>query len=449
MTRTTKWLVAGIGVLVLFGTIAACTVNPVTGKNQLDLMGEGQEVQIGSAMYPLYTQSSLGEVSDPELQAYVQEVGSRLAAVGHRPALEYQFNAVNDPSVNAYALPGGKISFTRGLLARLGSEDEMAAVLGHEVGHVTARHSAQQYTRGMLAQVILVAGTIYMESEKTENRQIYAYAGSLGASLLMARYSRNQERQSDDLGFDYMINAGYNPKGMVGVMEVLGAAGRKNPGLLERMFSSHPPSSERLAATTHRLAHLDSNVVEQPLQSDEYKQKTRYVVASREAYDRLAEARHLGKEEIHKAVPLLRQSVDEWPGDGLLRSFFAVALDANGKPGAALQSAVLAAEDAPAIFQVQAVAGELLFRGKKYPEALSYLDRASELVANQPEVELLRGQSLERMKRRDEAIASYRKVLQVAPQSEPAKHAYAGLQRLGAVQQQQQPEQQQRLRRRG
>ncbi|MCP4900558.1 MAG: M48 family metalloprotease [bacterium] len=436
MKRSTKWVLAGIGSSILLGVIAACTVNPVTGKSQLDLMGETQELQIGSAMYPLYTQSSLGEVTDPELQAYVQEVGSRLSAVGHRPALEYQFNAVNEPAVNAYALPGGKISFTRGLLSRLGSEDEMAAVLGHEVGHVTARHSAQQYTRGMLAQAILVAGTIYMEAEEVDNRQIYAFAGSLGASLLMARYSRNQERQSDDLGFDYMISAGYNPTGMVGVMEVLAAQGRSNPNLLERMFASHPQSSDRLAATKHRLAHLESDVLDRQLKTDTYRRRVRHVIASREAYDRLADARQLPREEIHKAVPMLRQSVDEWPDDGLLRSYYAIALDANGDSRNALRSAVLAAEDAPRIYQVQAVTGELFYRNQKYPEALQSLDRASELVPDQPEVELLRGQSYERMNRRDAAITAYRKVLQLAPDSEAARHAYEGLQRLGVEQQQ-------------
>jgi len=118
-----------------------CTVNPVTGKSQLDLMGEAQELELGKSLYPRYTESSLGKVQEPQLQSYVDRVGLRLAAVSHRPNLPWEYNAVNDPVVNAYALPGGKISITRGLLARMDSEDELAGVLGHETGHVTARCS--------------------------------------------------------------------------------------------------------------------------------------------------------------------------------------------------------------------------------------------------------------------------------------------------------------------
>jgi len=123
--------------------ISGCTVNPVTGRTELDLMGEAQEINLGKSLYPRYTQQSLGEVPDPALESYVDTVGLKLARVSQRPQLPWAYDAVNDPEVNAYALPGGKVSITRGLLARLDNEDELAAVLGHETGHVNARHAAQ------------------------------------------------------------------------------------------------------------------------------------------------------------------------------------------------------------------------------------------------------------------------------------------------------------------
>ncbi|HHQ47354.1 MAG TPA: peptidase M48 Ste24p, partial [Acidobacteria bacterium] len=170
---------AALACAVVLAT-AGCTVNPVTGKSQLDLMGEAHELQLGKSLYPRYTESSLGKVQEPQLQTYVDRVGLRLASVSHRPNLPWEYNAVNDPAVNAYALPGGKISITRGLLSRMDNEDELAGVLGHETGHVTARHAAVAYTRNMLTQLALIGGMAYMEVKDTKNRNLYAFGGMLG-----------------------------------------------------------------------------------------------------------------------------------------------------------------------------------------------------------------------------------------------------------------------------
>ena len=163
--------------LVAASLVGSCTVNPVTGRSELDLMGEAQEMALGRQLYPRYTQASLGEVPDPALEAYLGRIGTALARVGHRPRLEWRFNAVNDPEINAYALPGGKISITRGLLARLGSEDELAAVLGHETGHVTARHAARQYSRALLVQLLLVGSAVYMEARTSRAASCTCWAG--------------------------------------------------------------------------------------------------------------------------------------------------------------------------------------------------------------------------------------------------------------------------------
>ncbi len=413
--------------------VPACTVNPVTGKSQLDLMGEAQELEMGRQLYPRYTQSSLGEVPDEGLQAYVDGVGLRLAAVSHRPEIPWEYNAVNDPDVNAYALPGGKISITRGLLSRMETEDELAAVLGHETGHVTARHAAQHYTRAMLTQLALVGGMAYMEIQDVKYRNIYALGGMIGAQLVLARYSRDQERQSDHLGLEYMTAAGYNPEGMVDLLEILEGEHRREPDFVDRMFGSHPLTRERIEDARARVAALPAEDRARPPVRKPFLQHAAHVRETREAYDRLAQARRLlADEQPAKALPLLRQSSDEWPSDGLLRAFLA-AVEADRQPRRALTDAARAARDAPKIFVVQVVAARVFLKDRRYDEALRYAETAGEILPDMADVELLRGMALEGLGRYQDAAWAFRRVREIAPDSEAAREAERHLQALSGA----------------
>ncbi len=420
-------------VLVLLGLFPACTVNPVTGRSQLDLMGEAQELEMGRQLFPRYTQSSLGEVPDGDLQDYVNGVGRRLAAVSHRPSIPWAYNAVNDPDVNAYALPGGKISITRGLLARMESEDELAAVLGHETGHVTARHAARQYTRTLLTQLALVGGMAYMEIQDVKYRGLYAIGGMIGAQLVLARYSRDQERQSDHLGLEYMTAAGYNPRGMVELLEILQGEHRREPNVVERMFGSHPLTRERIEDARTRVASLPPGDLARPETREPFLQRVRHLKATREAYDRLADARRLiASGKTTEALPLLRQSADEWPDDGLLRAFLA-AVKAEHGPRSALADAARAAENAPEIFVVQMVAARIFLDARRYREALAYAEAAGGILPDMADVELVRGMALEGLGRYQDAAWSYRRVRQLAPDSEAARQAERHLRALGDI----------------
>lgn len=411
---------------------AACTVNPVTGKTQLDFMGENQEVQLGKNLYPRYTQQSLGEVPDPRLEAYVDRVGLKLARVSQRPQLPWTYNAVNDPEVNAYALPGGKISITRGLLSRLDNEDELAAVLGHETGHVNARHAAQAYTRQVLAQLALLGAGIYMDAHGTRNARLYTVAGMLGMQLMFAHYSRNQERQADQLGFEYMTKAGYNPEGMVGVMRILLHEGKTRPSLLRRMFADHPMSSERLATAEARVAAEPPAVRTRPIRSQRFLAAVRHIRETRPAYDRFAKARRLlAQEKTAEAETLLKESVAEWPDDGLLRGYLAGAEAEDGKLERAMRDAQRAGQDAPHIFVVQMLAGKIFLRAKRYAAAVPFFDNASRILPNLPEVELLRGEALEGAGRRKEAARAYQRVRELAPGSDASAEASRRLRSLG------------------
>lgn len=202
--------------LLVLGT---CAVNPATGERELSLVSESQEIEMGREADPQIV-AQLGLVEDEEVQRYVSDLGLRLAAVSERPDLPWTFRVVDDPVVNAFALPGGFIYVTRGILLNFDSEAELAGVLGHEIGHVTARHSVSQMSRQQLQQIGLGVGMVLSENV----RQLGGLL-SAGMQLMNLRYSRGDETQSDELGLNYISELGYDPTAMVGVFEMLAQAG--------------------------------------------------------------------------------------------------------------------------------------------------------------------------------------------------------------------------------
>jgi predicted Zn-dependent protease len=229
--------------------LVGCPVNPATGERQFITISERQEIEMGlevaqqvEAIYGLY--------DDPDLQTYVNDIGQKLAAQSEKPDLPWNFRVVDDPIVNAFALPGGQIFMTRGILGYFASEAEMAAVLGHEIGHVTARHSAEQMSRAQAAGVGVELGAI-LSSDVAKYRDVLT--ASLG--LMFLKFGRDDERQSDDLGFRYMGRTGYDRSESVDVFIMLGrvsdaAGGSSLPGWL----STHPDPGERVERMRQALA---------------------------------------------------------------------------------------------------------------------------------------------------------------------------------------------------
>jgi len=199
------------GFMAALLVLAACATNPATGKRQIALISEEQEIAMGREA-DQQVQQQLGLYPDQELQAYVNRVGQKLAAASERPNLPWTFRVVDDPVVNAFALPGGHIYVTRGLLTHLTSEAELASVIGHEIGHVTGRHSVEQMSKAQLAQIGLIAGMIV----KPELAR-YGDLATQGLQLLFLKYSRDDERQADGLGLRYMYQQNYDPREMPAV----------------------------------------------------------------------------------------------------------------------------------------------------------------------------------------------------------------------------------------
>ena len=210
--RTSRWWALGVAAAA---GVYACARNPVTGKNELALVSESQEIAMGQE-YAQQIVKSMGVYQDQKVQDYVSNLGKTLAAKSERPNLPWAFYVMDDPTVNAFALPGGSIFVTRGILTHMNNEAELVGVLGHEIGHVTARHSVQQMSRQQLAQIGLGVGSILSSTVAQ-----YAGLASQGLGVLFLKYGRDAESQSDQLGFKYMVHEGYDPSAMATMFQTL------------------------------------------------------------------------------------------------------------------------------------------------------------------------------------------------------------------------------------
>lgn len=246
--------------------VSGCAVNPATGGANLVLMSESREKEIGAEEHEKIL-ASMPMYQDDELLAYVNEVGKRIAAVSHRPGLDYQFFVIDSPDINAMALPGGYVYVNRGLLTFMNSEAELAAVLAHEVGHITARHAVQQQARGALANAASAVGGLvtavatgsgYVGSQISQVTSIWAQTGLSG-------FGREGELEADSLGAEYLLRAGYDPDAMIAVVTALknqedfNRRVQGNRGTYHGVFATHPRNDTRLQEAIAAVGELEES----------------------------------------------------------------------------------------------------------------------------------------------------------------------------------------------
>jgi len=228
--------------LIMSVFAAACALNPATGEREFTLMSEQQEIGIGQQMDGEIGRE-MGVYDDKDLQGYVSGVGQRLAKVSERPSLPWKFTVVDSPAINAFALPGGYIYLTRGIMPFLDNETEMAGVLGHEIGHVTARHAAQQYSRATGAQLGLLLGGIFVPAVRP-----FGGLAESGLGLLFLKYGRADELQADALGVRYTARSGWDPGGVAGMLRTLDrmADASEDRRGVPNWLSTHPAPADRV-----------------------------------------------------------------------------------------------------------------------------------------------------------------------------------------------------------
>jgi predicted Zn-dependent protease len=371
---------AGLCLLAL--AVYSCAVNPVTGRTELQVVTftEEEEIALGGKAYVPAVQQQGGFYRDPELEEYVQGVGMRIARVSHRPTLKYRYRVLNSSVPNAFALPGGYIVINRGLLVGLKNEAEMAAVLAHETGHVTAKHSLAGYQRAMAANV-LVAGVVLASGGRAGVQEI----SGVTASLIENGFSRDQEREADWLGIDYMVQAGYNPEGAVQLQEYFyrELEGGKNPMWAEGLFRTHPFSKERLENARARIGQKYPDTVKNPnytFNGTVFLAKTARLREVQKAYDVSDQGDKLLKEKRYdEALSKYREAERMQPGQAPFYSsagsVHLVRKDYAAAEGELRKAIALDGE----LFEPRILLGALKYQKQEYRAAIPELERSMDL----------------------------------------------------------------------
>lgn len=247
--------------LVFIFAVISCAVNPVTGKKQLMLMSEAQEVQMG-AKYDPQVIATFGEYQDEQILSFIQTKADEMGKISHRPNLKYHVKILDSPVINAFAVPGGYIYLTRGILAQFNNEAELMGVLGHEMGHITARHSVSNQSKQTLGQLLLIGGMIASEEFAS-----YAQYALQGMQLLFLKFSRDNERQADQLGVAYSSQIGYDANKMADFFQVLKKMSLpEEQGGVPTFLSTHPDPADR-----YNSVKSDAKMWQDSLKMDNYK----------------------------------------------------------------------------------------------------------------------------------------------------------------------------------
>ncbi len=361
----------------------SCAVNPVTGRSELALVSfsEEEEAALGAKAYVPAVQQQGGFYRDKVLEDYVQGVGTRIARVSHRPNLGYRYRVLNSSVPNAFALPGGYIVINRGLLVNLKSEAELAAVLGHETGHVTAKHSLAGYQRAMAANLLL-AGVSVAAGGKTGVMQI----SGITASLVENGFSRDQEREADWLGIDYMVKAGYTPEGAIRLQEYFYTQleGGKNPMFVEGLFRTHPFSRERLENARALIARRYPDTVRNPnytFNETVFLQSTARLREVQKAYDIADKGDALLKEKRYpEALDKYLEAISRDPSQAPFHSSAGrIHLIQNNLTAAdaSLRRAIRLDDE---FFEPHFLLGALRYQVKDYRGAIPELSRSMDLL---------------------------------------------------------------------
>ena len=369
--------------LVVIISLAACSVNPVTGERNFQIYDTDWERQVGTQMYAPMKQSQGGEfILDPDLTAYVNDVGNRLASQARRKEeLDFEFSIINDSIPNAWALPGGKIVINRGLLTELDSEAELAAVLGHELVHSDAAHGARAQSKGMLTQAGAVVGMVILGStiDSQAAREVALMVPALGAQLVTQKYGRDAEREADEYGMLYMSESGYDPQGAVELQETFVELSReKDPDWVSGLFASHPPSLERVRNNQKTAQDLPAGG---DIGRERYRQKTAYlqrVKPAYEAFDKAKKAVSDGKME--EAQEQLNRAMAIEPRESLFHGLQGDIYALDKQPERALTSYEKAVRANPGFFYGHLRSGQMTYKLGQEDQARSSLDRSLELM---------------------------------------------------------------------
>lgn len=464
--NTINKIFSGIFILFLLTFFYSCAVNPVTGKQELMLVSKNQELDIGKEAEPSLQWEFGGYYSDSALESYLDSIVGQLWQNSERPHLPFKFHIQNTSIPNAFALPGN-VAITRGLLSNMENEAQFAAVMGHEIGHVMARHSAQKLSRLTLQQIGLSIGTAALEGQRGSDALLTL--GALGSSLLLLSYDRDQEIQADRLGVKYMARLGYAPSEAIAAHKVLERSvddylkrlGKKRTedNFITRMLSTHPRAEVRISEIQSMINELPPYIIKEDGKfSRRFQDAIKNIREINKVYFIYDEAENLyqkenfnaAEERLNKAISLNDKQASFYNLMGFIklrqknyneteRAFRkALSIDNAYQPsyyglglsyyyqenyrqavGEFKKSLNLFPEHAQTHFGL----GKSYFQLQQYREAIPYLQNFSKAAPKHPEVHGILGISYDNTGDIKSAVREYNYQLQVAPDTELGRYA--------------------------
>ncbi|MBT3377690.1 MAG: M48 family metalloprotease [Lentisphaerae bacterium] len=414
--------------------LTGCAIDPVTGRGKLSLMSQSQEIGVDRQHSPQQFSADYGAVQDGGLNRYVAGVGRKLGALSHRPEMPYSFRVVNATYINAYAFPGGSIAATRGIMLNLENEAELAGLLGHELGHVNAQHTAEQMTKGILTNAVLSGVTRVAASRGQAWGQVTSALGQVGAGALLARYSRSNEHEADALGLEYMVKGGYNPDGFVGLMDLLNSLNKHKSSAIEMMFATHPMSSERYSRAVSNAKGQYAGHGDLPLGRQRYMDETASLRRIKGAIEAMQNGeKAMGQKKYGDAEGQFQTALRQAPHDYTANVLMAKCLVTQEKYDGALGYAEKAKGVYPQEAQGHLLAGFVKVKKQQFGSAYQDFVTYDRVLPGNAAVTFFKGRSLEGMGKRQGAAQDYQKYLQVVNKGDMAKHAYQRLVEWGYV----------------
>jgi predicted Zn-dependent protease len=400
--------------LILIGVLG-CVTNPITGESQFNIVSQSSLLSMAKQAVPQQFAADHGVMADPSMNAYVQRVGQKLLATLKPSDMVYQnmpfsFQVVNATYVNAYAFPDGSIAVTRGMMLELENEAQLAALLGHEIAHVNCGHTASAMSKGNVLDMVVGGTGAYLSSKESSWAEAATLAGQIGGTALLASYSRDQERQADQGGMDYMVRAGYNPKGMIDLMKLLVRISGSNPSLLEQMFATHPMSAERLERATARVQSHYANIQGQD-GTKEYSAAVASLRAKKPAINAFAKAEsQLASKQAPAALQSVQKGLALLPNDPAGTMILADIYAASGQTALAKQAATAALNTAASL-RAESMLAQCALQQKEYATALQHLNRLESRGSTDPRVSFYKGVAYEGLNRKTEALQHYNRYL--------------------------------------
>ena len=410
------------------GYVFGCATDPVTGKKQFMLVSEDTEIQIDKQYAPIQISTDFGEVQDSQLNRYISEVGNKMAVKSHRSHMPYSFRVVNATYVNAYAFPGGTIAATRGIMLSLENEAELAALLGHELGHVNARHAAEQMSKGQLTQAVVGGVSVLVGTQSAALGDLAGQLGQISAGALLAKYSRDNEREADALGMEYMVGAGYGSQGFIGLMEMLNSMSKHKSTTVDLLFATHPMSQERYDTAVQTAHTKYESAFKGPLYRERYMDQTAGLRAQKGAIQEIQNGeKQMAKSKYDAASTHFRNALKKAPNDYVGLCMMSISNLAQKKYAVGRQYAEMAQKSYPKEAQAYHLSGFSKIQLKDFEGAYEEFSSFELLLPGNPNTIFFKGYCQEGMIHTEQAANEYKRYLQIVQEGKYAQHAYKKL----------------------